>query len=196
LTKARLTLALRAATGLLFPGNYFPVSSVRTTPTTADQQVLLFRGFFSGGPFSNRGYAFQGVNQRLPFLPSNDPGVPCSAAEPISLLEERCLRPVGGLTSWELSFELRFPVRWLDPLAAVLFVDASDVRLGRAEYSLETPHLSPGAGLRYPTPIGPIRLDLGVRLLEALGGPVPDGSSSPTLLGAPVTLHLAVGQAF
>jgi outer membrane protein assembly factor BamA len=198
-TKTRLTLALRAATGLLFPGNYFPVGSAGTSPegvSTADQQVLLFRGFFSGGPFSNRGYAFQGVNRRLPFLPSNDPGVPCSAADLDSVTDPRCLRPIGALTSWELSFELRFPLRWLAPLGAVLFVDASDVRLGRADYSLDSTHLSPGAGLRYPTPIGPIRLDLGVRLLDALGGPKPEGSLSPTLFGAPVTLHLAVGQAF
>jgi hypothetical protein len=69
------------------------------------------------------------------------------------------------------------------------------VRLGRAEYTFETSHLAPGFGLRYPTPIGPIRLDLGLRLLELLDGEKPQ-SSAPTLFGAPMTLHLAVGQAF
>jgi outer membrane protein insertion porin family/translocation and assembly module TamA len=157
--------------------------------------VLLFRGFFSGGPFSNRGYAFQGVNERDPFLPTNDANVPCSTQAPGARTDPRCLRPVGGVTSWEASIELRFPIRFLSPLGAVLFVDASDVRFGRAEYSLDTPHPAPGMGLRYPTPIGPVRLDVGLRLLEVLGQEQRQ-DSSPTLFGAPVTIHLAVGQAF
>jgi len=198
-TKTKLTLAFRAATGLLFPLDYFPPDTVAKNNgrvPTADQQVLLFRGFFSGGPFSNRGYAFQGVGGPQPFLPSNDQGVPCSTAQMLTaLVDPRCLRPVGGLTSWELSTELRFPIQFLSPLGAVLFLDASDVRLGRAEYSLASPHLSPGVGLRYPTPIGPIRLDAGLRVLEALGKE-PRNEASPTLFGAPVSLQLAVGQAF
>ncbi len=199
ITKTKLTLAFRAATGLLFPLDYFPADTVTNNNglvPTADQQVLLFRGFFSGGPFSNRGYAFQGVGRRQPFLPSNDAGVPCSNAEMLAgLVDPRCLRPVGSLTSWEASIELRFPIQFLSPLGAVLFLDSSDVRLGRAEYSLASPHLSPGVGLRYPTPIGPIRLDAGLRVLEALGKEPPN-QASPTLFGAPVSLQLAVGQAF
>jgi len=119
---------------------------------------------------------------------------------------------------------LREPLLQFLALGAVLFVDASDVRLGRAEYSFATPHLAPGVGLRYPTPIGPVRLgraeysfatphlapgvglryptpigpvrlDLGLRVLELIGYEKPEGSS-PTLFGAPMTLQLAVGQAF
>lgn len=199
-TKRKLTLAFRAATGLLFPGNYSAPDAQATDPTagvpTADMQVLLFRGFFSGGPFSNRGYALQGVNVRQPFLPTNDPGVPCSNADrQRGLLDDRCLRPVGGLTSWEVSLELRFPLGVFEPLGAVLFVDSGDVQLGRAQYSLGDTHLAPGVGLRYPTPIGPVRLDLGLRLLDLLDAERSDGSD-PTLFGAPMTLHLAVGQAF
>jgi len=197
-TKTNLTLAVRGATGLLFPGNYFPKDAPGTSGgnvLTPDQQVLLFRGFFSGGPFSNRGYAVQGINKLQPFLPSNDPGVPCGAQTGGADTDPRCLRPVGGLTSWEMSLELRFPVSVLAPLGAVLFVDASDVRLGRAEYSFASPHLAPGFGLRYPTPIGPVRLDVGLRVLELLDKETPEGSP-PTLFGAPLAVHLAVGQAF
>jgi outer membrane protein assembly factor BamA len=197
-TKTNLTLAVRGATGLLFPGNYFPKDAPGTSGgnvLTPDQQVLLFRGFFSGGPFSNRGYAVQGVNKLQPFLPSNDEGVPCGSRTLGADTDPRCLRPVGGLTSWEMSLELRFPVSILAPLGAVLFVDASDVRLGRAEYSFDTPHLAPGVGLRYPTPIGPVRLDVGFRVLEYLDKEQPEGSP-PSLFGAPVAIHLAVGQAF
>ncbi|HVZ32668.1 MAG TPA: BamA/TamA family outer membrane protein, partial [Polyangiaceae bacterium] len=193
-TKSRLTLALRAATGLLFPRNYARDTSSSSLPTV-DQQILLFRGLFSGGPFSNRGYAFQGVNPRQAFLLSNDPGVPCSGQTPGSDTDPRCLRPLGGLTSWELSAELRFPLTFLSPLGAVAFVDSSDVELGRARYRFGDPHLAPGLGLRYPTPIGPVRLDLGFRVLQAFGKERPQGTP-PTLFGAPLTLQLAIGQAF
>jgi outer membrane translocation and assembly module TamA len=191
-TKRQLTLAVRVATGLLFPRNYG--SGAEDATSFDDQQKLLFRGFFSGGPFSNRGYAFQGVGRHAPLALSTDPGIRCGNASDPSP-DTRCLRPIGGLTLWEASVELRFPMRFVDPLGAVLFLDSSDVRAGRAEYRFEAPHLAPGVGLRYPTPVGPVRLDLGFRILEALGREEPEGSP-PYLFGAPLTLHLAVGQAF
>ena len=181
-TKDELTLAVRATTGLLFPRNY----------GSEDQLELLFRGFFSGGPFSNRGYAYQGVGRHGPPTPlSRDPGIRCGPAD----TDPRCQRPLGGLTLWEASVELRFPLEFLAPLGAVAFLDSSDVRPGELDYGIDTPHLAPGLGLRYPTPVGPVRLDVGYRVLEALGRETPEGSP-PELFGAPVTLHLAVGQAF
>ncbi len=193
-TKASLTLAFRATTGLLFPSDY-GVGETREQ-SADDQQALLFRGFFSGGPFSNRGYSFQGVGEHAPLLFSTAVGVRCGGpGTPIAELDPRCLRPIGGLTLWEMSLELRFPLGFLAPLGAVLFLDASDVRPGRAEYSYDKPHLAPGLGLRYPTPIGPVRLDLGFRLLEYLGTEKPQGNP-PDVFGAPLALHLAIGQAF
>jgi outer membrane protein insertion porin family/translocation and assembly module TamA len=195
-TKTNLTLALRATTGLLFPNDYAAGQSVNDI-TTNDQETLLFRGFFSGGAFSNRGYASQGVGPQHSFILSTDAGVRCNVpgAEADAAVDPRCSRPVGGLTLWEMSVELRFRPRSLQPLGVVLFLDSSDVRFGRAEYSLGSTHLAPGFGLRYPTPVGPIRLDLGFRLLEYLGKEQPQGVP-PTIFGAPMTLHLAVGQAF
>jgi outer membrane protein insertion porin family/translocation and assembly module TamA len=193
-TKANLTLALRATTGLLFPRDY---GIGETSEQSADdQQALLFRGFFSGGPFSNRGYSFQGVGEHAPLLFSTAVGVRCTVTgTPLEEIDPRCLRPIGGLTLWEMSLELRFPLGLLAPLGAVLFLDASDVRPGRAEYSHDKPHLAPGFGLRYPTPIGPVRLDVGFRVLEFLGEEQPQGNP-PYVFGAPIALHLAIGQAF
>jgi outer membrane protein insertion porin family/translocation and assembly module TamA len=191
-TKSRLTFAVRATTGLLFPRNY-GAGEDGDPHEDEDRQTLLFRGFFSGGPFSNRGYAYSGVGRHGTLDFSNEGGIRCSdEADPI---DPRCLRPLGGLTLWEASVELRFPLTFLAPLGAVVFLDSSDVRPGRVDYSLDTPHLAPGLGLRYPTPVGPVRLDLGFRLLEALGREVPQGSP-PEIFGAPLTLQLAVGQAF
>lgn len=182
-TKSRLTLAVRGTTGLLFPRGY----------DADDKQTILFRGFFSGGPFSNRGYAFQGVGPHDTLPLTSDGGVRCNTTAVV--VDPGCLRPLGGLTLWEASVELRFPLRFLDPLGMVVFLDSSDVRPGRADYGIDTPHLAPGIGLRYPTPVGPVRLDVGLRVLEALGKEEPQGSP-PQLFGAPLTLHLAVGQAF
>ena len=189
-TKSKLTLAVRATTGLLFPGNY-ELSPVDSPQHGIDQQILRFRGFFSGGPFSNRGYAYQGVGLHEPLVFSTEGRVRCG----VQSLDPRCLRPVGGLTLWEASVELRFPLGFLSPLGAVVFLDSSDVRSDVADFSLGTPHLAPGFGLRYPTPVGPVRLDLGYRVLEALGRERPQGTP-PELFGAPITLQLAVGQAF
>jgi len=91
-------------------------------------------------------------------------------------------RPIGGLTLWEASIELRFPLTFLAPLGAVVFLDSSDVRPERLDYRFDTPHLAPGVGLRYPTPVGPVRLDLGFRVLEALGQERPQGTP-PELFG-------------
>lgn len=189
-TKRKLTLAVRVATGLVFPRNYGP-GNPQGPSDANDQQTLLFRGFFSGGPFSNRGYAYQGVGPHGPLAFYTEGGVRCGTGSD----DQRCVRPLGGLTLWEASVELRFPLRFLAPLGAVVFVDSSDVRPGRADYALSDPHLAPGFGLRYPTPVGPVRLDLGFRVLEAVGREVPQGSP-PDVFGVPIALHLAVGQAY
>jgi hypothetical protein len=191
-TKNKLTFAVRATTGLLFPRNY-GAGEDGDAREDEDRQILLFRGFFSGGPFSNRGYSYSGVGRHGTLDFSNEGGIRCS--EDFVTIDPRCLRPLGGLTLWEASVELRFPLAFLAPLGAVVFLDSSDVRPGRVDYGFDTPHLAPGLGLRYPTPVGPVRLDLGFRLLEALGREKPLGSP-PEIFGAPLTLQLAVGQAF
>jgi outer membrane protein assembly factor BamA len=200
-TKHRLTLAVRATTGLLFPSNYgdslqngLPPNGMLTQDQIRDQQKLLFRAFFSGGPFSNRGYPVNGVGPHYPLGYLSSSVQRCTATED-EALNPSCLRPIGGLTLWEVSLELRFPLGFLDPLLGALFIDASDVRQKQLSYGLDAPHPSPGVGLRYPTPIGPIRLDLGLRLFEALGKEERQGTP-PTLLGAPITISLAVGEAF
>ncbi|HKQ70475.1 MAG TPA: POTRA domain-containing protein, partial [Polyangiaceae bacterium] len=51
------TLAVRASTGFLFPSNYGKSFQPGAAPTPGDVQLGFFRGFFSGGPTSNRGYS-------------------------------------------------------------------------------------------------------------------------------------------
>ncbi|MEM1033762.1 MAG: BamA/TamA family outer membrane protein [Myxococcota bacterium] len=194
----RVVLAGKWATGYLFPFNYGGSLSEAPEPDARDQQLLSFRGFFSGGPYSNRGYGYRdvGPHAELTFL---------SAAG-----SRDGLAPIGGLGMWEISGELRFLLT--ETLIGVTFVDMSDVVRTLADFRATHPHLSPGVGLRYASPLGiKLRLDLGVRvpflqrvgfrdLAPAEGGPPivvgPDGEPTQDSDDFPVALNLAIGEAF
>jgi outer membrane protein insertion porin family/translocation and assembly module TamA len=187
----RVVLAGRWATGFLFPRNYgesLPAQGASETARARDLQLLSFRGFFSGGPSSNRGYGFRDVGpyEVLPFLSQ--------------LGTSTSLQPTGGLGMWELSGEIR--ILLTENLVGVLFLDSSDVVRTLSDYRLTHPHISPGLGFRLRLPIGSLRFDLGFRppylqkigsefLEPEEGGPLPDESP-----GVPLAFHLAIGEAF
>jgi outer membrane protein assembly factor BamA len=207
--------AARLAFGFLFPGDYGETldasseagSEASQNPedpdVVRDQQKLLLRAFFSGGPNSNRGYPLRGVGPHGPIgflVPSNLSGVNCSLDDnSIENLPSGCIRPLGGLTLWELSMETRIPLS--NSFNAVLFVDASDVTRETASIRLNVPHISPGIGFRYLTPVGPLRVDFGFRppYLQQLGQKELDsdeGQAGDGFLGLPATLDIAIGEAF
>ncbi len=134
----------------------------------SDIQILQFRGFFSGGANSNRGYPYNGAgpHMRVPFL--------AGLSNPDATQANLAIA-VGGATIWESSVELRFPIA--DKLGMTLFVDGSNVgyHLGDFFKSFGAPHLSAGIGIRYQTPVGPLRADFGVRIpcLQVLNVPNP-----------------------
>lgn len=195
----RLVLALRWTLGALFPFNYgASLSGARlvecneTVPAppecSRDLQLLGFRAFYSGGPFSNRGYGFRevGPHGQLQF-----------ATQRGQLSE---FLPTGGMAMWELSGELRLH---LGPsLSWVAFVDASDVVRTLGDFRADHPHLSPGTGLRLATPVGPLRLDVGFRppYLQWLGRKDLAPDEGGPGVGVPSTFpwawSLAVGEAF
>jgi len=120
-----------------------------------DAQILAARGLYSGGPLSNRGYSF---NEISPHRVVGDEG---------EFLQDP--DAIGGRTAWEASVELRFPI--YRALGGVFFIDASDVTRKLGELRLDHPHVSTGLGLRYDTPVGPLRIDWGFRIpyLQVLG---------------------------
>jgi outer membrane protein insertion porin family/translocation and assembly module TamA len=203
---AKVSLAMRVTTGFLFPQNYGDTLTeanalASTDPTvvenaTRDQHKLLFRAFYSGGPNSNRGYPFRGVGPHGPVGFLVPTGENCSG--PVETLPGPCIRPLGGLTLWEASLEVRYPI--FGPLFGATFVDASDVTRRVGEIRFDVPHISPGAGLRYRTPVGPLRFDIGVRVpgWQQIGKKdLEQQEGDPgTVFGLPIAVHIALGEAY
>jgi outer membrane protein insertion porin family/translocation and assembly module TamA len=199
----RVVWASRASVGFLMARNYGGVvrgsDSVfeNTEARTRDYQLTFFRGFFSGGPTSNRGYPLRGVgpHANVPFLS------PEAEVQRLSSFcgegGEDCRTPTGGFTLWEASTELRFSVT--GPLSVATFCDASDVSPREGNIRLSHLHLSCGGGGRYDTPVGPIRLDLGYRIpgMQVLGGLTRDEREPQTFpLGIPIAVHIGIGEAY
>jgi outer membrane protein insertion porin family/translocation and assembly module TamA len=80
-----------------------------------------------------------------------------------------------------------------------LFGDAADVSGDVMNVRLNHLHFSSGVGLRYDTPVGPIRLDVGYRIpgLQVLGRKDPLEKDPEPLFGvAPIALAFGIGEAF
>ena len=121
--------------------------------------------FFAGGDTTIRGFALDTVG----------------AAGTIS---ERGF-PTGGNAVLILNGELRVPV-WRD-VGAALFVDGGNVFRRVTDFAIDELRGSAGFGLRYRSPIGPIRLDLAFKMDRREIG----GALEPRRV-----LHFSIGQAF
>ena len=119
--------------------------------------------FFAGGDSTIRGFALDSVG--APNTISDDG------------------YPTGGNAVVLLNSELRFPV-WRD-VGAVVFIDGGNVFRRVTEFDITELRGSVGFGLRYHSPVGPIRLDLGFKL---------DRREERGERGT--ALHFSLGQAF
>lgn len=230
-----VTFATRASVGFLWPTTYGrdwnsqlensdttsgppPAGStpdqivaheVARAQLTHNAQIMYFRGFFSGGPATNRGFPLLGVSPHgvIPFLnpatATQQVQFSCNPNNP-SFNSSNCFLPVGGLTLWELQNEVRFEIS--GPLSAAVFCDMGDVSPYENDIRLDHLHLSCGGGAAYDTPVGPIRLDVGYRIqpLQVLGYPNetaaanadPVNGIQPTILGVPIAIAIGIGQAY
>jgi outer membrane protein insertion porin family/translocation and assembly module TamA len=196
----RLIWASRVSVGFLFPRNYGAVvrspSSifVNTADRTRDYQLTFFRGFFSGGSTSNRGYPTAGVGPQA-IVPFISPEAEVARVECTG--NNDCRVPTGGFTLWEASVELRYKIT--GPFNSATFCDASDVSPQVTDIRLNHPHLSCGVGARYDTPVGPVRFDVGYRIpgLQVIGGLTPDEKEPKTFVfGIPIAVSLGIGEAY
>ncbi len=77
--------------------------------------------------------------------------------------------PLGGEAYWVGSLEFIRPI--LDPLQAVVFLDAGQLYGDISELSFDDPNFAAGLGLRIDLPIGPVRLEYGYNLNRDEGEP-------------------------
>ncbi|MBI2895646.1 MAG: BamA/TamA family outer membrane protein [Deltaproteobacteria bacterium] len=151
----------------------------RAFPLPADTILPATLRFFSGGASSVRGY------------PTNTIGAYNCPEDP----ETECIS-LGGDVKWEASIEARLGV--LSWLRLVAFFDAGDSFLPviGEKLDLGRHHASAGGGLRFDTPVGPFRIDVAARLRSDRR---PEEERAPlSLLGLelPITIHLALGEAY
>jgi len=208
----RLTFAARGTVGFLFAQNYGDTiarDALTGNPGAAshgtwvrDLQLMYLRGFFGGGPGSNRGYGQReiGPHGAVPFYnpgqSSLDPNASCSGVQTPSSGPQPadCDLPLGGFSLWEASAELRFPL--LGPLRGAVFADTGDVSPYQLSLRWDRPHLSAGLGLRYATPIGPVRFDVGYRVPGLQAPPSADESPPAELFGLPMAISIGIGEPF
>jgi translocation and assembly module TamA len=169
---SRTVVALRARVGAL-------------VPVGEDAEPPVVARLFAGGPLSMRGY----YTRRLAKM----------------VRQEGEWVPVGGNGLADANVELRLDLT--GNLGLALFLDVGNVSDSSSVPSAWQTALDPtlvqfaaGTGLRYRTPFGPLRLDIGVRLPTDDGDfPAvpfttwPDGTPHREPI---VAVHLSLGEAF
>lgn len=155
----RLQFAARVETGQIHPFG-------------DDPAVPIDMRYYLGGATTVRGWGLQ----RL--APRSDPA--CN-----DHVENGCGGiPIGGLTTVLGNVEVRWEA--FSPVILATFLDAGDVRAGVAEYDLGELYYSTGGGIRVDSPVGKIRLDIGVRIND----PARFGTEDRW------AFHLGLGEAF
>jgi outer membrane protein insertion porin family len=141
----------------------------------ANSRVPVSEAFFTGGGNTLRGFPLDGAGpQRQVQVCSSGSSTDCSYI-PV---------PSGGNEQLIINSEARIPVPIKQGLGLVVFYDGGNVfpTVGFHDFtSLYTNNV--GLGLRYATPVGPVRIDLGHNL-----NPVPGVKSTQ--------YFVSIGQAF
>jgi len=168
--RRRVVFAGRAAVGL---ANGFPRLVERTdadgTPIEGEfitlEDLPASERFFAGGDSTIRGFALDSVGAPNTITPTGFPR--------------------GGNAILLLNAELRVPV-WGD-LGGAVFADGGNVFERTTQLDLGELRGSVGFGVRYRSPIGPVRLDLGFKL---------DRRTVGTRREGPRGIHFSIGHAF
>lgn len=149
-----------------------------------DKPLPITQRYFAGGSDSQRGFGRRQLSPGIEELPDpDDPTAP------------RRYLPLGAEAMFIANAELRFEIVKLlgEWFGVVGFVDVGDAENSVPDLQFDNPHLAAGGGLRYQTPVGPLRIDVGYRINRFDGDvPRPIGSG---VLGR-LRLHISIGEAF
>lgn len=140
--------------------------------TSIFEAIPLPERFFGGGSVSMRGF---GDNQAGPRDIGTITELPGGPTTPACTPSEKCATgfPIGGNGLFFNTFELRFPLLWPN-ISGVVFHDMGNIYTSFGDLSLAYHQKSiqdfnyavqaAGFGIRYKTPLGPVRVDLAYSL--------------------------------
>jgi outer membrane protein assembly complex protein YaeT len=155
-------VALRARVGSIDPIGH----TIESGESAEEIGVPFHKRYFLGGATNLRGWG------RFDVAPLSGFGL-----------------PLGGHSMTDFSIELRTPV-W-GKLGAVVFLDGGNVWTNPWDFNVNDLRYDVGPGLRYNTPIGPIRADFGYQL-----NPIPGLRVNGEPERRHFRFHFSIGQAF
>ena len=172
---SRVVFAAGARVGLAVAFSQFDLVSPPADGGMGLESTLpISERFFAGGDATVRGFAFDRLG-----LPAGTPGATINADG----------FPQGGDAVIILNGELRVPVT--HNLGVVGFLDAGNVYDRVSNVDLGRIRGGVGFGVRYRSPVGPIRVDLGFKLDRQ-----EFGSGQQKQKEQLTALHISIGQAF
>jgi len=200
----RTVFAWRIRGGVILPNN-IDLAGQNVGYVPPDQR------FYGGGPTSVRGYGRNELGPRayvttqrdsIDILPSGD-----------TVWKYVTTAPTGGNTVFILNAELRLPSPILSQRMRLgLFVDAGQVWARGEERNISGLRFTPGMGVRFATPLGPVRFDAAYNGYPLERGPLlyqppapgpiividPDYPpiNAPKSFWQKVVVQLSVGHAF
>jgi translocation and assembly module TamA len=137
--------------------------------------------FYGGGSGTIRGYAYQAVGPLFPTPPMMTPPNPATQAA-----QKLAGYPIGGtaITAGSVELRQRFGAVW----GAAAFIDAGQVS-AKLQFLPDEMRVGFGVGLRFYTPIGPVRADVAIPTQRHASNVSPQNDGA-------FQVYIGLGQAF